>query len=434
MRPAAQIKTTIEILALINAEQSPADKLISNYFRSNRYIGSKDKRAIAELVYAVLRQKGKLQWAVQQLHFKCETELCMARSMVLLHLAWEQPDKLELFNGERYGPKPLFPEEESALKTLDSFSFDYAPEAVKFNIPEWLIADMKHSLEERFEEEMQAMQLRAPFAIRVNTLKSNRIAVQGDLAHAGYVSELCQYSPWGLVFAPEQRVSVNQLETFQQGFFEVQDQGSQLIALAAQVKPGYKVVDFCAGAGGKTLAMGAQMQNKGVIHACDVHSKRLKNLANRQKRAGLHNIQTRLLNSEHDKWVKRNQGKMDVVLIDAPCSGTGTWRRNPDARWNLSLESRENLVELQESILNSASRLVKPGGVLVYATCSLLKAENEDQISLFLEQHNQFQAGSFPMPEFNNMKHLFVSEHELRTYPARDDMDGFYVSVLQRTV
>jgi 16S rRNA (cytosine967-C5)-methyltransferase len=193
------------------------------------------------------------------------------------------------------------------------------------------------------------------------------------------------------------------------------------------------VVDFCAGAGGKTLALAAQMQNKGVLHACDVHTKRLDNLAKRKKRAGAHNIQTHVLSSERDKWVKHNVGKMDVVLLDAPCTGTGTWRRSPDARWNLEPENLVALQTLQSNILDSASRLVKQGGRLIYATCSMLREENEERVADFLQKNHDFEKG-----ELSNIE-LFaglnvVENYQLRTSPAKSGMDGFFVAVLQRKV
>ena len=204
-----------------------------------------------------------------------------------------------------------------------------------------------------------------------------------------------------------------------------------MIALITQVKAGQKVVDFCAGAGGKSLAMAAQMDNKGVIHACDVHTKRLENLTRRKKRAGVHNIQLHVLSSERDKWVKRQAGKADVVLIDAPCTGTGTWRRSPDARWNLEPENLESLTLLQANILISAARLVKPGGKLIYATCSLLKSENEKQIQQFLECVDDFEPAALPEVEGLNKLDVFQN-FQLRTSPAKTGMDGFFMAIMQR--
>ena len=199
------------------------------------------------------------------------------------------------------------------------------------------------------------------------------------------------------------------------------------------MKPSQKVVDFCAGAGGKILAMAAMMQNKGTIYACDVHSKRLEQLTKRTRRAGVHNVRTHVLSSENDKWVKKHQQVADVVLIDAPCSGTGTWRRSPDSRWNLTQSDLQNLIETQSSILRSAKRLVKPGGVLLYATCSLLKDENEKQVERFLSNHEDFKLIPDYFNEFDFDSNLLdVNDSSLRTYPGKTGTDGFFLAALQK--
>ena len=232
----------------------------------------------------------------------------------------------------------------------------------------------------------------------------------------------------------ERRVALFGLPAFKQGWFEIQDEGSQLLALLSGVRAGQKVVDFCAGAGGKTLAMAAMMENKGTIYACDVHSKRLEQLAKRSKRAGVHNVRSHLLSSENDKWVKKHAHYADTVLLDAPCTGTGTWRRSPDSRWNLRQENLDDLVELQQSILQSAKRLVKPGGRLLYATCSLLEEENEAQVRQFLDLNPDFSPENFEVPaamaaypeRFKN------GGHEIRTFPSLTGTDGFYVASMRR--
>ncbi len=428
MRPAAQIQAAIELLEEIEVQRRPADRMLSGYYRSRRYIGSKDKAAISETVYDILRQKGVFSWLATESNMED-----VPRSWVLLYLIEKNKDLDEIFIGDDYSPKIMTDNEAAATvvasRLMQEKAIEKAPIPARLNLPGWLAPIMQASLGDAFEIEMGMMQERADLCVRVNTLKSNREDVQIALGRDDVKTSKTDFSPWGLII--HQKVSFNNLPSFKSGLFEVQDQGSQLIALTAGVKAGDKVVDFCAGAGGKSLALAAQMENKGVIHACDVHTKRLENLTTRKKRAGVHNVQTHVLSSERDKWVKRQAGKMDVVLIDAPCTGTGTWRRSPDARWNLEPENLTSLIELQASILDSASRLVKIGGKLVYATCSLLREENEEQIAVFLKNNETFQAGT--LSELERLEGLdVVDNHQLRTSPAKTGMDGFFVAVLQR--
>jgi 16S rRNA (cytosine967-C5)-methyltransferase len=261
---------------------------------------------------------------------------------------------------------------------------------------------------------MAAMMSQAPLDLRVNTIKSTREDVLAELkddgfdAHAGAISPLCIR-----VFG---RPQIAQHRLFKEGCIEIQDQGSQMVAVVADAKPGEQVADFCAGAGGKTLALGASMKNKGRLVAMDVLGGRLMRAKERFRRAGLHNIETRELTSERDKFVKRHQEHFDLVLVDAPCTGTGTWRRDPDKRWRQLGPGISTLVPLQKNILESAERMVKPGGRLVYATCSLLPEENELQVDEFLKTHADFER----------------SRDYLKLTPAEHDTDGFFAAVLTR--
>ncbi len=429
MRPAAQIQAVIELLDILKENPYPADRTMANYFRARRYIGSKDKAAISEWFYTVLRQRASLTYLVEQCGGEDHPRDLL---IVALHQSGQMP--AEIFTGEDYAPEALSTAERTMLEALQAADLNgllaIAPVAVQGNMPEWLTPLLQNSLGERFMDEMQAMQQRASTDIRVNLLKASREKVLESLKDEGYTVSETSVSPWGLRF--DGRVGLFNLKSFKQGWYEVQDEGSQLLALVTNVQSGQKVVDFCAGAGGKTLALAAMMNNKGVIHACDVHSRRLEELGKRAKRAGVHNIQTHLLSTERDKWVKRNVGKMDVVLLDAPCSGSGTWRRNPDARWNLTEEALQQLQQTQQSILDSACRLVKPGGKLVYASCSLLKEENEQQVEQFLMNHPEFAAAE--LPDIGNAGQLIESDHyQMRTYPGMSGMDGFFVAVLTHT-
>ena len=427
MRHAAQLQATIELLDQIEETKFPADKIMSNYFKNNRYIGSKDKAAISENLYTILRNKLRFEYILQSKELGTHS-----RVMVALLLKMNDGDLYNTFDGEKYSPRRLKASQLERFAELDLNVIDSAPLNIQLNVPEWIAPKLEAALGERYEQEMLATNKRATTDVRVNTLKSTVPEVDQAFADLGYKATKTDLSPWCIRF--ESRVALFAMRQFKQGYFEVQDEGSQLLALLSDVKAGQKVVDFCAGAGGKTLAMAAMMENKGTIYACDVHSRRLEQMSKRAKRAGVHNIRSHVLSSENDKWVKKHVKMADTVLIDAPCTGTGTWRRSPDSRWNIQQENLDNLVALQQSILSSAQRLVKPGGRLLYATCSLLREENELQIDAFLAANPDFEVDAFELPKTlaDNPTKFYTSGHEVRTYPAMSSTDGFYVAKLRR--
>jgi len=427
MRPAARIQACIELLEQQQETKSPADRLKSAYYRQRRYIGSKDKAAISELFYTVLRQKASLDYALSSQKLACSSSLRAAL------LSFNQGHDIKaLFSGEKFAPRRIDPKTIESLELASKIDLSLAPLHIQCNFPEWLESKLMESLGEQLEAEMRAMNERASTDVRVNTLKATRESAMQNIVDAGYQLEACQLSPWGIRF--KSKVALFNLPIFKQGWLEVQDEGSQLLALLSAAKAGDRIVDFCAGAGGKTLAMAAMMENKGSVWATDVHSKRLEQLALRKKRAGAHNIRTHLLSSENDKWVKKHAGSADIVLLDAPCTGTGTWRRNPDSRWNLRPLDIEELVDLQQSILESAKRLVKPGGTLVYATCSLLKDENERQVVRFLQGNPDFEPKPIDLPEsLQAHQHRFkCNGHQFRSFSALSGTDGFYLATLKK--
>ncbi len=325
-----------------------------------------------------------------------------------------------LFCGGKYGPSPLSDDERAMLKGLRGHTVEHPdmPEEVLGECPVECLGAFKEKFGKNFMREMRAMQEPATLDLRVNPLKASREDILEQLRKLGFKSELCRLSPWGIrVF---ERPSLNALTMLKNGFVEIQDEGSQLVALAMDAKPGERVVDFCAGAGGKTLAIAAMMENKGRIVACDVMAKRLERSSERFRRAGVHNVEVRTLSSERDPWVKKHKGSFDRVLTDAPCSGTGTWRRNPDARWRPLGPGLEALLKTQSEILDSASRLVKAGGRLVYATCSLLPDENEKQIETFLAAHPAFSVAPCGL---DGADFLSLS-------PARHRTDGFFAAAM----
>jgi 16S rRNA (cytosine967-C5)-methyltransferase len=296
------------------------------------------------------------------------------------------------------------------------------PEAVKYEIPDWLLPRLKAQFGSALAAEMAAMNEPAPLDLRVNMLKATREQAIAALAREGLRAEPTAYSPWGLRLANRQ--SVTQGKAFQEGLVEIQDEGSQLIALLVDAQPGMRVVDYCAGAGGKTLAIAMTMQNKGHIVACDVSAPRLEGAIKRLRRAGVHNAERHLL-EPGDKWLKRQAQKFDRVLVDAPCSGTGTWRRNPDARTRLRETDLAELTQKQAMILDQAQKLVKPGGKLVYATCSMLNDENEAQVEAFLARYPMFERLPIETP-------AALRGPALRLSPRVHGTDGFFAAVLQR--
>ncbi|MCR5874982.1 RsmB/NOP family class I SAM-dependent RNA methyltransferase [Phenylobacterium sp. J426] len=377
----------LQLLEEIARDPRPADAVISGFFRSRRDLSDADRGEVAELAYDVLRHHARLTWLLDR-----RGRPATARDRLQLFLAGGAIDHPDM------------------------------PDDVRGECPPWAVAPLRARFGDAFAAEMAAMLMPPPLDLRVNPLKATREAVLADLRRLRLPAEPAARAPYGVRIL--ERMSLARLPMLKNGAAEIQDEGSQLVAGLVDAQPGERVVDFCAGAGGKTLALASQMQNKGLVVACDVSEGRLKRAAQRFRNAGLHNIQTRLLSSERDKWVKRHKGGFDRVLVDAPCSGTGTWRRNPDARWRS--DGFETLPPLQREILDSAARLVKPGGRLVYATCSLIPEENEAQVETFLSLHPDFQL----MPQ----QAVADSAHDayLSLTPARHGTDGFFAAVLTR--
>ncbi|CDX54743.1 Fmu (Sun) domain protein [Mesorhizobium plurifarium] len=430
MTPAARLQATIELMHEVDSVARPADAVVSVWFRARRYIGDTDRGQILEVLYALLRHHARLGWWLSR-HGREDKP----RNRLLAWLTLKEgrtPDQIErLFNGVKFAPAILTGQEHALLVKLQGSTIDHPgmPEEVRLECPSWAADPLRRRFKEAFGQEMAALLTPAPLDLRVNPIKSTREAMLGALKDLGLRAQPSAMAPYGI--RVQERPSLASLPMLKKGEVEIQDEGSQLVAMLVDARPGERVVDFCAGAGGKTLAIAAQMNNKGHVVACDVMEGRLKRGAERFRQAGLHNIQTRLLASETDQWIKRHKGGFDRVLVDVPCSGTGTWRRNPDARWRAPEEQGlDKLVSLQARILASAARLVKPGGRLVYATCSMLSEENEEQVSAFLARHPAFRA--VPLrevaPQLTNSAHADY----LSLTPARNDTDGFFAAVMQR--
>ena len=423
MTPAGQLAAAIDLLGLIEADPRPADAVANHFFRTRRFIGGGDRRAVSTLVWGVLRTRRHLGWWLDYHRVPHTPRLLLA---VQALFSGQTPNKIAMaFLAGRYGPPALEPEEMAVLEKLSTRTLEHPdmPDAVKYEVPDWILPRLRAQFGPTLAAEMKAMGEPAPLDLRVNLLKGTREEALRSLAREGLAAELTTYSPWGLRLKNRQSVTTG--KTFQEGLVEIQDEGSQLIALALDAQPGMRVADFCAGAGGKTLAIAMGMGNKGHIVACDVSEPRLDGAIKRLRRAGVHNAERHLL-EPGDKWVKRQEGKFDRVLVDAPCTGTGTWRRNPDARTRLTAQDLAELTVKQAEILDRAQKLVKPGGKLVYATCSVLQDENEAQTEAFMVRHPEFKPLPLEAPE------ALRGSQTLRLSPARHGTDGFFAAIMVR--
>jgi 16S rRNA (cytosine967-C5)-methyltransferase len=440
--PAARLQAAIELLSEMQDATSPADRVSAAFFRARRYMGGQDRRDVIERAYRVLRRRAALDWwlerAVPDTKFE-KTDRQRARVIASLALVdhWDFDRIAGSFDGGQYRPPTLDTYERRLTKALSGKTLNEAdqPLPVRYEIPAWLENEFRSVFGERLEAELAALMGEAATDLRTNTLKATREEAIAALAKEGVAGKPTPLSPLGIRVAG--RPPLASLQCFKAGLIEVQDEGSQLIALLTEAKPGQRVVDFCAGAGGKTLALAASMKNKGKLVASDVLKGRIERASTRLTRAGVHNVERLGLSSERDAWVKRHAGTFDRVLVDAPCSGSGTWRRNPDAKWRLKPSDIDELVELQRRILDSAARLVKPGGRLVYATCSLLPRENGGQADWFLARNEEFSAlpvaeiwpsavgGQVPEPGSGPGPYLSLT-------PASHGTDGFFVAILQR--
>ncbi|MBX3483054.1 RsmB/NOP family class I SAM-dependent RNA methyltransferase [Phenylobacterium sp.] len=430
MTPPARLQAALDLIREIERAPRPADAVVSSWFRARRDLSEADRGVIYDLVYSMLRSQARLTWWLAK-YERPATPRNRLLAWLMLGRGSTREQVERQFSGGRLAAAVLTEPERQLLGRLQGGSLDHPamPDEVRGECPEWALDALRRRFGDAFAREMAGMLTPPPLDLRVNPLRTTREAMLAALAGLGLKATACRMAPHGIRIG--ERASLSRLPMLRTGEVEIQDEGSQLVALLVGAKAGERVVDFCAGAGGKTLAIAADMANKGVVIACDVLENRLKRGAERFRRAGLHNIQTRLLGSERDKWVKRHKGGFDRVLVDAPCSGTGTWRRNPDARWRAEHAGFEALLPLQAAILDSAARLVKPGGRLVYATCSLLVEENEAQVEAFLAAHPEFR----PVPLREAVPQITDSAHPdyLSLTPARHDTDGFFAAVMVKS-
>lgn len=422
MHPKALLDVCAELVRLTLKFDHPADAIVSRFFRDNRGLGPRERATLAETVYTVLRKKLLFD------HLSPSGSGSKERRMAILGF---------------YGPRDflksaLTDQEKNWLDQCDQVKPDDLMERHRHNLPEWLVQPLKDQLGVEFWPLAESLNHSAGLDLRVNTIMAKRNEVQKELAQAGIKSAITPYSPWGLRI--DGKPAINKLDAFTRGAIEVQDEGSQLLALLLDAKRGEMVVDFCAGAGGKTLAIGAAMRSTGRLYAFDTSAHRLDALKPRLARSGLSNVHPAAIAHERDDRVKRLAGKIDRVLVDAPCSGLGTLRRNPDLKWRQDMKAVGELVLKQTAILQSAARLLKPGGRLVYATCSILPQENEAIAEAFSAANSDFT----PLDAGDILTQLKVEgaaqlcsggetgQHYLRLWPHKHQTDGFFAAVWQK--
>jgi 16S rRNA (cytosine967-C5)-methyltransferase len=440
MHPKALVEACTELVRLTLKFDHPADAVVSKFFRDYRKtyaFGPRERAALAETVYNVLRNKLRYD------HFAPSGSGPKERRLAILgfaqHLKEQAPAKAAPKSAKHPSNHPLdflmgaLNKQEAAwLEACEAVNPADLMDRHRHNMPEWLVEPLKAQVGEGFWPLVERLNGGAPLDLRVNTFTDKRADVQHELKLAGIKAVDTPFSPWGLRI--DGKPALSQLDAFVRGAIEVQDEGSQLLALLLDAKRGEMVVDFCAGAGGKTLAIGATMRSTGRLYAFDTSGHRLDSLKPRLARSKLSNVHPSAIAHERDERVKRLSGKIDRVLVDAPCSGLGTLRRNPDLKWRQSSQAVQELTEKQTAILASAARLVKSGGRLVYATCSVLPEENEAIAQAFSAAHPNF----VPLSAADTLTELKVGNAAalcttdglyLRLWPHLHATDGFFAAV-----
>lgn len=434
MHPKALLDACTELTRLLLRFDHPADSVVSKYFRDQRKqmaLGPRERGVLAETGYNVLRQKLRFEHLAKSGSGVRERRLAILGWAAYLdsQAKLQQP---QATHGDRGFMKAAMSEMEFKwLADCDAATDEAFLAPHRHNLPPWLAEALEAQLGDDFWPLVDSLQHTAGLDVRVNSLQAKRADVQAELEKNGIAVMPTPFSPWGLRMNAKPNLS--KLTLFEKGVIEVQDEGSQLLALMLDAKRGEMVADFCAGAGGKTLALGAAMRNTGRLYAFDTSAHRLEAMKPRLARSGLSNIHPVAIAHERDDRIKRLRGKMDRVLVDAPCTGLGTLRRNPDLKWRQTPEAVAELTVKQAAILASAARLLKPGGRLVYATCSLLPAENEEIAQAFSAAHPNFK----PLLVKDLLTDFEVSQPEdlctldglyLRLWPHRHGTDGFFAA------
>jgi len=432
MTPSARLSAAIEVFAEIEARRRPAADALKDWGLSHRFAGSGDRAAIAGLVYDALRRKSSAAWLMGE-----ATPRATLLGMLRRERRLDAQAIAALCGGSRHAPSSLTEKETGALA---SGALTGAPPYVEGDYPEWLDSHLQRAFGAERAAEGAALASRAPLDLRVNALATERDEALAKLEHLNPTPT--RWSPLGMrirLAAEAKSPAIHAEPIFLKGQIEIQDEGSQLAALLADAKAGEQVVDLCAGAGGKTLALAAAMDNRGQIYATDLDKRRLAPIHARLERAGARNVQVRTPTGRGADVLADLTGRADLVMIDAPCTGTGAWRRNPDAKWRIRPGALAERIKEQQAVLERAATLAKAGGRIAYATCSVLAEENNDQVGAFLTRHPDFSVEKPPevAKVLGERAYLFaraalISDEGLLMTPRRTDTDGFFVSVLRR--
>jgi 16S rRNA (cytosine967-C5)-methyltransferase len=432
MKPSARIASSIEILSRIANGRIPMDHVVRDFMANRRFIGSKDRSSIVERVYRIKRSESRLGWWIAQA--KAEDT---ARTRMIADLMLNDAQTLEgldeIFVEGKYEAAPMSDAEKAFAAFLSGKTLNDPAMlgAVRAECPDWAEDKLRALFGDDFEAQLTAMIDPAPLDLRVNTMKGSVDEAIEMLKGNKIRAHKTPYSSIGL--RAEGKPYMGDTKAFRTGLVEIQDEGSQLIGLITGVKPGMRVLDYCAGGGGKTLVLAALMQNKGNLVATDNDAARLEKGRVRYKKAGIHNIEMRALSDEqHRKWLRRQKGTMDVVLVDAPCSSSGTWRRNPDLRYRFYGPKLDEIMASQSEILDRVADKVKPGGRLVYATCSLFPEENEMQVEAFLARNAEYEVLPLEKAWEGSKESMPCAGPYLRLFPKDHGTDGFFAAVLIR--
>lgn len=425
MRPGPRIQASIDLLNSVEAGDDAADRIVAAYFRRRRYAGSKDRAAVTELVYAVLRRRAWLGWRLSNAGAGGQG----ARLMVIAQLVdggVPENEIAALFDGSEHAPTPLSLEEAAIVQLLQRPPSGTPPPSVAGNYPGWLHGALEQRFGTNLAAEMAALNERAPLDLRVNTARSNRESILARLRADGFNAEPTPFARSGVRLVDARQIDAHPL--YRDGLLEIQDEGSQIVAALVGAQAGERIIDYCAGAGGKALALAAVMGDHGEIIACDTSSARLRKMAPRLARAGVNIVHPR---SMEEAGV---QGKFDRVLLDVPCSGIGAWRRRPEARWHLAEEKLIEYNDLQDDLLVKGATITAKNGALVYATCSVLRSEGEDRIASFLERVPGFEVVDADQiwPELLDGVRPDQGPF-VNLSPAASATDGFFVAVLRNT-
>lgn len=435
MRPSARIAALIELLTEVEEgiakSGAPADVIVNQYFRARRYAGSKDRRAVSEMLYAILRNRELLLWLLEG---KSEP-----RNLVLAYLSLHDKEMLALFEEEGpFAPDLITASEKKLLDQLQEKDPKNAPEAVQHNVPAWALSGLVDRFGSGFADAMDAVNESAPVDLRPNTLKVDDLFIDKFITESEIFSKT-SFSPIGV--RSEKNLGLGGIPEYKSGKLEVQDEAAQVASFLVDAQPGMQVADLCAGAGGKALLVSCQMANKGQLYAFDTSGKRLAECKKRAERGGNRNIQLSQLTqagSGRTEKLENIRGKCDRVYVDVPCSGSGTWRRSPDQRWRFDAEKLSALTETQFDLLSEAAALVKQGGRLLYITCSLLPEENEAVVERFLNEFKEIwalknyrdvwkEALGTECPETSS-----TIPEVLQLVPHIHHTDGFFVAIFER--